>query len=49
MEIVNQYNDFIKMLQKDELSKIFGTKKEDVLSQYSKDIFETSTMVIQKI
>ena len=49
MEIVNQYNDFIKNASKDELSKIFGTKKEDVLSQYSKDIFETPTMkVIQR-
>ena len=49
MEIVNQYNDFIKNASKDELSKIFGTKKEEVLSQYSKDIFETPTMkVIQR-
>ena len=46
MEIVNQYNDFIKNASKDELSKIFGTKKEEVLSQYSKDIFETPTMKV---
>ena len=49
MEIVNQYNDFIKNASKDELSKIFGTKKEEALSQYSKNIFEIPTMkVIQR-
>ena len=49
MEIVNQYNDFIKNASKDELSKIFGTKKEDVLAQYSKDLFTTpTTKVIQR-
>lgn len=49
MEIVNQYNEFIKNASKDELIKIFGTKKDDVIEQYSKEIFQTPTMkVIQR-
>ena len=49
MEIVKQYNEFILNAPKEELIKLFGTKKEDVLEQYSKDIFKTSTMkVIQR-
>ena len=49
MEIVKQYNDFILNASKDELIKLFGTKKEDVIAQYSQDLFKTSTMkVIQR-
>ena len=49
MEIVKQYNKFILNAPKEELIKLFGTKKEDVLEQYSKDLFKTSTMkVIQR-
>ncbi len=49
MEIVKQYNDFITSASKEELIKLFGTKKEDVLEQYSKDLFTTPTMkVIQR-
>jgi cytoplasmic iron level regulating protein YaaA (DUF328/UPF0246 family) len=49
MEIVKQYNEFILNASKEELIKLFGTKKEDVLEQYSKDLFKTSTMkVIQR-
>jgi uncharacterized protein len=49
MEIVKQYNEFILNASKEELIKLFGTKKEDVLEQYSKDIFKTPTMkVIQR-
>ena len=33
MEIVKQYNDFITSASKDELIKLFGTKKEDVLNK----------------
>ena len=43
MEIVKQYNDFILNASKEELIKLFGTKKEDVIEQYSKDVFKTST------
>lgn len=49
MEIVKQYNDFVKNASKDELIKLFGTKKENILEQYSKDIFKSKTMkVIQR-
>lgn len=49
MEIVKQYNEFILNAPKEELIKLFGTKKEDVLEQYSKDLFKTPTMkVIQR-
>lgn len=43
MEIVKQYNDFILNASKEELIKLFGTKKEDVIEQYSKDLFKTAT------
>ncbi|MGE0052455.1 MAG: YaaA family protein [Arcobacter sp.] len=46
MQIVNAYNSFIKKATKDELIKLFGTKKDDVLEQYKKDIFETPTMKV---
>ena len=49
MEIVKQYNEFILNAPKEELIKLFGTKKEDVLDQYSKDLFKSATMkVIQR-
>ena len=49
MEIVKQYNDFITSASKEELIKLFGTKKEDVLEQYSQDLFKTATTkVIQR-
>ena len=49
MEIVKQYNDFITSASKEELIKLFGTKKDDVIKQYSKDLFKTPTMkVIQR-
>ncbi len=46
MEIVKQYNEFILNAPKEELIKLFGTKKEDVLEQYSKDLFKTPTMKV---
>ena len=49
MEIIKQYNDFILNASKDELIKLFGTKKEDIIKQYSKDLFKTpTTKVIQR-
>ena len=49
MEIVKQYNDFITSASKEELIKLFGTKIEDVLEQYSQDLFKTpTTKVIQR-
>lgn len=49
MEIVKQYNEFILNASKEKLIKLFGTKKEDVLDQYSKDLFKSPTRkVIQR-
>ncbi len=49
MEIVKQYNEFILKTSKEELIKQKKKKKEDVLEQYSKNLFKSSTMkVIQR-
>ena len=49
MEIVKQYNDFITSASKEELMKLFGTKKEDLIEQYSRNLFKTpTTKVIQR-
>lgn len=44
MEIVEKYIDFISNASKDELIRIFGTKKEEALEQYKKDISQLPTM-----
>jgi cytoplasmic iron level regulating protein YaaA (DUF328/UPF0246 family) len=44
MEVVNQYKDFILNASQEQLIKIFGTKKEDIISQYSKNLFNSFTM-----
>ena len=41
MKIVNAYNDFLKKATKEELINIFGTKKDEVINQYKKDIFKS--------
>lgn len=43
LEIIKSYNEFISKASKDELEKLFGTKKQDVISQYKKDIFTSPT------
>jgi cytoplasmic iron level regulating protein YaaA (DUF328/UPF0246 family) len=49
MEIVKQYQNFISIASKEQLIKLFGTKKEDVIAQYSQDIFKSKTIkVIQR-
>lgn len=49
MQIINQYNNFITSASKEDLVKLFGTKKDDVIEQYSKDLFKTpTTKVIQR-
>ncbi len=49
MEILNQYNNFITSASKEDLIKLFGTKKDDVIKQYSQDLFKTlTTKVIQR-
>lgn len=46
MEIVKQYQKFISNASKEQLIKLFGTKKEDVIAQYSQDIFRSKTMKV---
>ena len=44
LEIVNSYNEFILNATKDELIRVFGVKKDEVINQYKKDIFTMPTM-----
>lgn len=39
LEIVKTYNDFLKSASQNELEKLFGTKKEDIVEKYKEDIF----------
>ena len=43
LEIINMYQDYINDASKEKLEKIFGTKKEDVISYYNDDIFKRPT------
>lgn len=44
LEIINSYNDFLKTASKEELEKLFGTKKSDILDKYKIDIFKSPTI-----
>lgn len=46
MEIVKEYNKYILNASKEQLIKIFGTKKDDVIEQYKKDILKNPTMKV---
>jgi len=49
LEIVTKYQEFINKASNDEIIKLFGTKKQDVVDYYSNDIFERNTKkVIQR-
>lgn len=49
MEIINQYQSFLDTASTEQLIKLFGTKKEDVIKHYSQNIFSSKTMkVIQR-
>ncbi len=48
LEIINSYNEYILNSPNDKLMKLFGTKKEDVLNHYKKDIFKSETMKVIK-
>lgn len=43
LELIEKYNNFIKNATKEELEKLFGTSKEDVLEKYKQDIFKSQT------
>ncbi|WP_368031424.1 YaaA family protein [Arcobacter sp. s6] len=44
MEILKQYQTYISNASIEQLIKLFGTKKEDVIAQYSKNLFDGLTM-----
>ena len=44
MEIVKHYQTYITNASNEQLVKLFGTKKEDVIDQYSKNLFDGPTM-----
>ena len=44
MEIVKHYQTYITNASTEQLVKLFGTKKEDVIAQYSKNLFDGPTM-----
>ncbi len=49
LEIINMYQEYINGASKEELQKIFGTKKDDVIDYYNDDIFKRPTKkVIQR-
>lgn len=43
LEILEKYNNFIKTASKEELEKLFGTKKIDVIEKYKVNIFKAPT------
>ncbi|MFW2380000.1 YaaA family protein [Aliarcobacter butzleri] len=43
-EILNKYNNFIKTASKAQLEKLFGTKKDEIINSYKKDIFQSPIM-----
>jgi cytoplasmic iron level regulating protein YaaA (DUF328/UPF0246 family) len=46
MEIINQYQNFLDTASNEQLSKLFGTKKEEVIKHYSQNIFSSKTMKV---
>ena len=44
MEIVKHYQTYITNASNEQLVKLFGTKKEDIIAQYSKNLFDGPTM-----
>jgi len=48
-EMINKYQSFINNASNDEIAKLIGTKKQDVIDYYSSDIFKRNTKkVIQR-
>jgi uncharacterized protein len=44
MEIVKHYQKYISNASSEQLIKLFGTKKENIIEQYSKNLFDSLTM-----
>lgn len=43
MQILKSYQEFVNSASNEKLEKLFGTKKEDVINYYKKDIFHSNT------
>ena len=41
LEVLSLYNNFLKSAKQEELEKLFGTKKVDVIEKYRRDIFKS--------
>lgn len=49
LEMINKYQSFIDNGTNDEIAKLIGTKKQDIIDYYSSDIFKRNTKkVIQR-
>jgi cytoplasmic iron level regulating protein YaaA (DUF328/UPF0246 family) len=49
LEIIHKYQDYINNATNDEVIKLIGTKKQDIVDYYSSDIFKRNTKkVIQR-
>ena len=46
LEILKLYQDYIDKATKEQLIKLFGTKKEDIVDYYSSDIFARETQKV---
>ncbi|MFK5976215.1 MAG: peroxide stress protein YaaA [Sulfurovum sp.] len=46
LEILKRYQDYIDNSSKEQLMKLFGTKKEDIVDYYSSDIFARETQKV---
>jgi len=44
LEIIKAYNGFLKFASKEELEKLFGTKKDDIIKKYKTDILKAPIM-----
>lgn len=43
LDIAKQYMNFVKNASKEEVIRLFGTKKEDIIEKYKEDIFSSPT------
>lgn len=49
LEIIEKYQDFINKASNEQIAKLIGTKKQDIIDYYSSDIFTRNTKkVIQR-
>ncbi|MFV7789224.1 YaaA family protein [Aliarcobacter lanthieri] len=44
LEIINSYNKFLQIASNDELYRLFGTKKNEIIEKYRIDIFKNPIM-----